>query len=437
MSAAGAPHWKRSFRALNLSQLLGALNDNLFKQTIVLLAAAAPGQPTFTNADVFAWIDFEPKALVALVFSLPFILLGPLGGTLADRVAKPRSIRILKVTEVVLMALGGLAFLSGNAGYLLVLLFLMGVQSAFFGPNKYGVMPELLPEREMSRGNAVIQGTTYVAIIAGTVVAGQFLATFGSAFAWMGVGCVFVSVAGWFVSRRIEPLPPANPARPLEFNPFRGVFRDLRDGAKDKELLIAIFLGGLYLHVAGILVLAIIEYAQTLAFESALAGASWMQGVLIVGLVGGSLIVHRASRDTVKPGLSVIGLAGVAVTIAALALPFEQPLGPLLLLGCAGAFAGVFLVPQRTLVQLRPAAHEKGRYMGTAQFVDFAALLLASVAYDVLELRIGLAPGAIMLVIGALAALGGTLLFGLSGLYLQGVPQLFRRTSPGSEDARP
>jgi len=421
----GTPEWRRSFNALNLTQLLGALNDNLFKQTIILLAAAAPGEPTFSNSAVFEAIPMEPKALVAAVFSLPFILFGALGGSLADRRSKPASIRFLKLSEALLMALGAAAFAFGHAGVLLLVLFLMGSQSAFFGPNKYGVMPEILPLNQLSRGNAVIQATTYAAIIAGTLIAGEFLATFGQRFAWMGACCVFVALVGYVVSRRMEPLPPADPERQLVWNTLGGLMRDLRDGARDKELLIAMFLGGLYLHVAGLLVLAIIKYAEALQFESIAAGATRLQGLLLVGLVAGSALVHRLSRDRVRPGLAVIGLAGVAASIGGLGFGFESALGPSLLLGLAGVCAGVFLVPQRTIVQMRPAAHEKGRYMGTAQIVDFGALLLASFVYHVLEIELEFTPQQTMLYIGAVTAVGGTLLFTRSRLYLPGLKGLF------------
>ena len=158
-------------------------------------------------------------------------------------------------------------------------------------------------------------------------------------------------------------------------------------------------------------------------------------GLLAVGLVAGSALAHKLSRTAVQPGLAVIGLIGVAGCVAGLAYPFEQVLGPSVLLFAAGTSAGLYLVPLRTIVQLRPPAREKGRFMGTAQVIDFAAFLAASVIWSVMVGGLGLSPHSSMLLIGGLTAVGGTLLFASSGLYLPGLANVFSGSDEGSAEA--
>jgi hypothetical protein len=227
----------------------------------------------------------------------------------------------------------------------------------------------------------------------------------------------------------MAPLPASDPSRPFVWNTVGGLFRDLRDARRDRELVITLFLGGLFLHIAGLLVFAIIDYSETLAFTDKATGASVLQGLLGIGVVAGSVVAHRLSTVAVRPGLSVIGLGGVALGLAALVVPFHEPWMPAALLVLAGTSAGVYLVPLRTILQMRPDPLERGRYMGTAQVVDFSALLLASGVYHVLVRTAGLGPHATMLVIGAMAVLGGAVLIGASRVYLQGVPEVFRRSS--------
>lgn len=417
----------RSFRALTLAQLLGALNDNVFKQTIILLADPNTMSAALNRA-FFDAVDMEPKALCGAVFSLPFILFGALGGSMADRFSKSASIKLLKLIEVFVMAAGVIAFRSGSVPAILLVLFLMGTQSAFFGPCKYGVLPEILPVARMSKGNAVIQATTYAAIIVGTIVAGVCLDALGAGYWVIGLVCVVLALMGHLSANRMAPLPASDPTRPYVWNTLGGLIHDMRDARKDRELVVSLLLGGLFLHVAGLLVFGIIDYSNTLAFTEKATGASVLNGLLAIGLVAGSVAAHRLSTSAVRPGLAVLGLGGVALGLAALVIPFREPTVPAALLFFAGTSAGVYLVPLRTIIQLRPDPQEKGRYMGTAQIVDFSALLLASGVYHVLVRTLGLGPHATMLVIGSLAAAGGAVLFSSSRLYLQGVPELFRRS---------
>ena len=163
----------RSFWGLTISQFLGAFNDNLFKQVMLLLAV-----PVAVAASSKA-SGKDQQALATIVFSLPYVLFSPFAGYLADKFSKTPIIFWAKVTEILVMLCGGIAFLTyDTTGYvgLLVVLFFMGLQSTFFGPAKYGILPEMLREKDLPRANGIILMTTFLAIILGTAIAG-FLKT--------------------------------------------------------------------------------------------------------------------------------------------------------------------------------------------------------------------------------------------------------------------
>ena len=169
----------RSFWGMAVTQFLGAFNDNLFKQLILLLSI------TITANGVAE--DQQGTAMV--VFSLPFLIVTGFAGYLADRLSKRGIVVSCKVAEIVIMGLGGVAFAlytqSSSLTFLYVVLFLMGAQSGFFGPAKYGILPEILRPDDLPRANGFILMTTFVAIIMGTVVAGILLEYFPNR-QWVG-----------------------------------------------------------------------------------------------------------------------------------------------------------------------------------------------------------------------------------------------------------
>src|SRR6185369_16783156 len=156
----------RSFWGMTATQFFGAFNDNLFKQLMLLLAIPV-GAAAARKAD--------EQGLATMLFSLPFVLFSGFAGYLSDRYSKRTMIVACKVAEIGIMLLGMIGFLAyGTTGYrgLLVVLFLMGTHSAFFGPGKYGILPELFREEDLPRANGVILMTTFLAIIFGTASAG-------------------------------------------------------------------------------------------------------------------------------------------------------------------------------------------------------------------------------------------------------------------------
>ena len=195
------------FWSLFLTQFQGAFNDNAFKIIVILMVL---GKATADN-----WAP-----LVGFVFAVPFILFSAFAGQLATRFSKRTVTVSTKVAELGIMILAILGFVFDSDAMLVVVVFLLSTQSAFFGPSKYGLLPELLPERRLSWGNGVIQFGTTMAIIAGTVIAGVLKDQFEGNQHWSGVVLLGLSVVGLLCSTPISHVKPAAPDHQMRLNPM-------------------------------------------------------------------------------------------------------------------------------------------------------------------------------------------------------------------------
>ncbi|MGY9004093.1 MAG: MFS transporter, partial [Rhodospirillales bacterium] len=160
--------WTRRFLPLFLTQALGALNDNLFKNALVVLIIFRIAAEKELNGNVLV-------TLAAGIFILPFFLFSATAGQLADKVEKSRLIQIIKAAEIAIMGCGAVALWSGGVSLLIFVLFLMGTQSAFFGPVKYSILPDLLDESELIGGNGLVEAGTFLAILIGTIAGGLLI----------------------------------------------------------------------------------------------------------------------------------------------------------------------------------------------------------------------------------------------------------------------
>ena len=180
------PRLSRSFHWLNATQFLGALNDNLFKLLVSIFLIRALGVSRSS----------EIAGVAGLLFALPFLLLTPAAGVLADRFSKRTIVVLAKALEIVVMSLGVAAFLAGSAPMLYAVLFLMSAQSALFGPAKYGIIPELVERAQLSLANSRIVSATYLAIIIGTFSAPAAVTLAGGRVAPVAWLCIAVAIAG-------------------------------------------------------------------------------------------------------------------------------------------------------------------------------------------------------------------------------------------------
>lgn len=231
---------------LFLTQFLGAFNDNLFKSALV----------TLITFDLAAKYDLNAPVLITVVaglFILPFFLFSSLAGQISDKYEKSRLIRIIKLVEIILMALTAAAFHYVQLWWLIALLFLMGAQSTFFGPLKYSVLPQLLREDELVAGNGLVNAGTNVAILTGTLCGGLFIMSPLGRY-YISAGIVGVAAAGYLASRFIPVLPASSPELKIDRNLFRSTWQLITYPVPNRPVFMSIigiswfwFLGSVFL----------------------------------------------------------------------------------------------------------------------------------------------------------------------------------------------
>lgn len=384
----------RSFLGLTATQFLGAFNDNLFKQLMLLLAI--PASSASANA-------IDRQGVATIIFALPFILCSGYAGFLSDRYSKTRVIMLSKVAEIVVMSLGLIAFLAyASGGYtgLLLVLFLMGLQSTFFGPGKYGILPEMLPDEQLPRANGFILMTTFLAIIFGTAAAGALKKFFMDDAApidsqavglWKGSAiCVCLAVAGTITALLIRRLQPSQPNLILKRNSLVVPDDIRRLLIADRPLLLALMASCVFWLVSGIAIQAV----NRLGLDQLNLDSMWtsvLAAVIGIGISIGAVIAGRLCHGRADFRIVRVGMVGIAVCLLVLSisLPGGTHLlgfyGSLVVLTLLGVSAGFFAIPVQVFIQQRPPDGQKGRMIAVMNFVNFIAILLSGVLYGLFD----------------------------------------------------
>jgi acyl-[acyl-carrier-protein]-phospholipid O-acyltransferase/long-chain-fatty-acid--[acyl-carrier-protein] ligase len=379
------------FQAFLWTQFLGALNDNLYKMVVSMRAvhvAANTGSGSMY------------LSLAGAVFVIPFLLFSGYSGHLADRISKRSVLISVKVFEIGVMGLGLAAFFSTSIELMLVVLFLMALHSTVFSPAKYGIVPEMLPDKDLSRANALLEMSTFVAIVLGTSL-GSFLFTAWKDEPWkMGVAMIGVAVAGFLISLRITRVPPSGNQAPFALNPFREVITGTRHLLLDRPMWLTVvgisyfwFLGALFqmdLLLFGSEVLHLTDLKIGL-----------MVTCLAVGIGAGSLLAGRLSGDKVELGLVPLGSVFMGLSCLAVypARSFSSSVVALVLLGLS---SGLFIVPLNAYLQQRSESGEKGRIIATNNFYNTLGLLLASATLTGLHDKLHISPEKLIMWFGIL-----------------------------------
>jgi acyl-[acyl-carrier-protein]-phospholipid O-acyltransferase/long-chain-fatty-acid--[acyl-carrier-protein] ligase len=373
-----------SFWGMAVTQFLGAFNDNLFKQLILLLA-------TPTAIELAAGTATDRQGIAQIIFATSFLMFSGVAGFLSDRFSKRPVIVLSKVAEIVVMLLGMVGFLYydqvGVAGLFLVL-FLMGTQSAFFGPSKYGILPEMLRTSDLPRANGIFLMLTFLAIIFGTAAAG-FLLTHSGGRIWLGsLVCVAIAVVGTITSLAVRRVPVAQPDLKYGGLSSWGISTDiLRLLRRDRQLMWAIVVVSMFWMVGGIVQQTVNALGKTQLHledrETSLLAASIGVGIAIGCALGGYLSRGRVNRNVV-----VTGAAGLFATLVLMSLPggeHQHLLGyggsiPVLIV--MGVFTGMFIVPVQVALQSRPPRTEKGRMIATMNQFSWIGIILGAILYQ-------------------------------------------------------
>lgn len=387
---------KSGFKALLATQFLGAFNDNAFRFVIAALAVDL--------------IDKSPHgalylSLSGIVFILPFILFSTFAGFLADKFSKRQVIVWTKALEVFIMLLGLLAFLQDNIVALLAVLFLMGLQSALFSPSKYGILPEILRDEDLSEGNGALQMWTYVAILLGQTSYGFIMHFTEPHYYRASYFFLAVALIGVVTSLLVTKVKPAGTQRRVEFNVIKEVVTSLQWIRKDRVVFLSImglvyfgFLGGLFQP-------NIILYARkVLNVDHLMTG--FLVAAMTVGIGIGCLLAGKLSDKKVELGLVPMGAIGLSVFAVGLGLSahsYAMSLGCLFMLGFS---CGFYIVPLNTLIQQRSPSDRRGQVLAANNVLSFTAMLLGAAFLYVLRDYLMLNAAQIFVFAGLLTIIG-------------------------------
>jgi acyl-[acyl-carrier-protein]-phospholipid O-acyltransferase/long-chain-fatty-acid--[acyl-carrier-protein] ligase len=388
-----APQSSRGFWALIVTQFQGAFSDNALKWLAIFLITQA-----VTSAG-------ERDRLVMIVgglFAVPFILFSMAGGFLADRFSKRRVILGVKVFEIFVMLLA-LVSLAGHQLYLTIFcVFLMGVHSAIFGPSKYGLLPELLPEKKLSWGNGVLEFGTFIAIIAGTVAGGIFCKIFSTQPAWSGVILIALAFAGLGTGQCITKVPAADPQKKFRANFVAELWTQVKIIRRDRPLWLALIGNTYFFFIAALIQFVIVIYAKDVLGISDSAQTSYLQAATAIGIGSGCLLAGFLSAGKIETGLIPLGAVGLTVCAALLGRTGISFVGVATNLSVLGFFGGFYIVPISAMLQYRPAPEGKGGVLAAANLISFVGIALASVVFGLLTTVLKLSPPQIFLVIAGL-----------------------------------
>lgn len=399
-----------AFGWLNTTQFLGALNDNIFRWLLLFALIGTLGGTSTASV----------SQIIGVVFVIPFLLFTPWAGKLADRYSKTHIIRLAKGAEILVMGLG-LAALAWQWTYgLYGVLFLMCVQSAFFGPSKYGIVPELVPSHGLSRANALLSGWTYLAIVVGTALAGLLSELTQQNYAGAALVCVVISLVGMLTSLRIPISPARAPHQSVTPGLGGDVWRTLRCIRGDSNLLLAVLASAYFTLLAGFLQMNLIPYGMDHLLLTR-EHSTYLFLIAAVGIGIGSWGAGRLSGRHVEVGLVPLGAIGLACGAFALALlPAGRMVGTCIFVVLMGISAGLFIVPIRALIQLRSPEHIRGEVVAASSFLGWVGVLSSAGLLFLLDHTLGLSSTQAFAVLGALTVI-------LAGLSVWRLPDFLVR----------
>ncbi len=413
----------KAFWGMTATQFLGAFNDNVFKMLLLLICAdyvlARPGNGASPYFDPY-------QTAASLLFAFAFVLFSGFAGYLSDRYQKKNIVVASKVAEIVVMTLGLVVFLTGNPGSLsfivslFCVLFLMGMQSAFFGPSKYGILPEMFSDSDLPVVNGVILATTFLAIIFGTALAGLLKDALGDGIWLISLLCIVLAMMGTFTATLIRRPPAAQPTLRFSWSNWFIEPRIWKIVIGDRLLVKVLLVYSVFWFVGGVVALTITLIGQVQLELSATVTALF-NASMGMGIGTGCVWAAKISKKDIRLGLVRIGSVGLFSGMASAAIVAILPI-PIVAkswiigfsLFCGGFFGGWVAIPLQVFIQAHPPAELKGRVIAVMNLMTWIGILFASVYYfGALAITgfkmdpswILLSAGALMLLVALLAGL--------------------------------
>ena len=401
---------QRRFAPLFWIQALGAFNDNVFKNALIILV-------TFKSMGI---AGLDPSSTVALcggLFILPFFLFSAVAGQMADRWPKTRIIPWIKFAEILIMALATVGLFMEHLSLLLAVLFLMGVHSAFFGPIKFGILPEILAEEDLVGGNALVEMATFLAILLGTLCGGILIALPGGAW-WVSAAVLAVAMVGWLATFLLLPTPANNPGKKINVNPVSAAFHILRGVGQTRGIYLPILGISWFWFFGGSLLYLFPDYSKEVLHGNE-SLVTFFLAIFSIGVGIGSILCERLSKGRLELGLVPIGSAGMTVFALDLFLAGTPSLdgaftlraflsdwtglriaADILLLSI---FGGFYIVPLNTMIQQRSEATQRASVIAGNNIVN-ALFMVASAVLLIMFQQAGLTAPYIFLVLALMNA---------------------------------
>lgn len=380
------------------TQFSGAFNDNFFKNALVFLIV-------FTELQVLGLDSKTFTAFASAIFIFPFFLFSATGGQLADKLEKSQLIRWIKTAEIGIMTLASIGFISGQYELLVLVLFLMGAQSALFGPVKYGILPQISDEDQLVGANALVEMATYVAILLGTIVGtlvinlewgGQPVGL------WLVCGGILgVSCLGRLFAGKVTKCPSANPDLKIQWDPIRPTWKILRLAVSKRVLFLTICAISWFWAFGAMFVSLFPTYTKDL-LQCNEQVATLFLALFSIGIASGSMLAERLSKHRLELGIVPIGAIGMSLFCGDLFLVgvpwvhapvasnellsltqfLSEPIAwritfDLFMIAVCG---GIFIVPLYTLLQQRADDSSRSQIIAGNNIINSLLMVIASLS---------------------------------------------------------
>ena len=388
---------QQRFLPLFVTQFLGAFNDNVFKNALIILIAFQASNQAGLDSNTLI-------NLSAGLFILPFFLFSASAGQCADKFEKARLIRFTKLLEIIIMACAFIGFYTQNIALLMALLFLMGTQSTLFGPLKYGILPQHLHTTELIGGNGLIETGTFLAILLGTMTGGILIGMHSWGPQVVSFCVIVIALLGYLASRAIPVAAPVAPDLKLNWNPFTETARNIGFARQNRTVFLSI-LGNSWFWFLGSIYLTQLPNYTKLTLGGNEQVVTLLLTLFSLGIGIGSLLCERLSNRMVEIGLVPFGSIGLTVFGIDLYFAAPAPLGlenigisaflahpgswrVALDIVLLGIFGGVYIVPLYALIQSRSKTSHRSRVIAANNIIN-ALMMVISALMAILLLNAG------------------------------------------------
>jgi MFS family permease len=373
----------RRFLPLFTSQFLGAFNDSLFKQAVVLFVTyQLLKDPTK---------EFLFSGIAQALFILPFFIFSALAGQLADDHDKSRLIRIVKLCEIGIMLVGGVGILLASKALMLAAVGLMGIHSTFFGPIKYAILPQHLEKDEVLGGTGLVEAGTYIAILGGTILAGVLAPSPVTAAA----ATIAIAILGFLAGRQVPPAPPATERIPFDRHIVRASIALVSGTMHIRRLFLAILSISFFWTIGAVLIYIFPPLVKNVLGADARV-ATLFTGILSIGIAIGSIAINRLLKSQVSARFapaSVIAMGGFVLLFYFVCLAWNKhseaqlttlgnflvhPMAGLLIVALLGVAitGGMFVVPLYAFLTTTVPKSQTARTVAANNIVNSGAMVL-------------------------------------------------------------